>query len=46
MRPYAKEIVQAAERLSAAVRRLESAQTYAVKEVGPGNVLLDTSKTS
>ena len=46
VRDYAAEIVVAAERLSQIVRRLEAAHTYAIKEYGPGNVLLDLEKTS
>ena len=46
MRGYAREIVQAAERLAELVRQLETAHTYVVKEVGPGNVLLDVSKVT
>lgn len=45
VREYATEIVVAAERLSEIVRRLEAAHIYAVKEYGPGNVLLDLERT-
>lgn len=45
MRDYADEIVTAAARLSDIVRQLEAANTYATKEFGPGNVLLDLEKT-
>jgi CheY-like chemotaxis protein len=43
---YATEIVEAAERLSELVRKLEAAHTYAVKEYGAGNVVLDLTKAS
>jgi|GEM_PF-834756 CheY-like chemotaxis protein len=45
MRGYAAEIVTAADRLAEIVRRFEGAQTYAIKEYGPGNVVLDLEKT-
>lgn len=44
-RNYAHEIVQAAERLAYLVRKFEAAHVYAVKEYGPGNVLLDLERT-
>lgn len=46
MRDYAAEIVAAAARLSDIVRQLEAATTYAVKEFGSGNVLLDLERTN
>lgn len=46
VRDYAAEIVVAAERLTEIVRRLEAAHTYAIKEYGQGNVLLDLEKSS
>lgn len=45
-RKYANEIVEAAERLSGLIRKLEAAHTYAVKEYGEGNVVLDLTKSS
>ncbi len=46
VRAYAREIVQAAERLTAVIRRLGSSDHYAVREMGPGNVLLDLDLAS
>jgi CheY-like chemotaxis protein len=46
MRDYATEIVAASARLSDIVRQLEAANTYAVKEFGTGNLLLDLERTT
>jgi nitrogen-specific signal transduction histidine kinase len=46
MRDYAAEIVTAAERLAADIRRLEAMHTYAIKEYGTGNLLIDLEKSS
>jgi nitrogen-specific signal transduction histidine kinase len=46
VRDYAREIVDATERLAALIRRIEAAHTYATKEYGTGNVLLDVATAS
>lgn len=46
MQTYAQEIVAASERLADLVRKLETAHTYATKDLGAGNVVLDVQKTS